>query len=68
MNLVVAEKGVRDGSVAWTCRPEMLRHFHFSDPIVAHNYVLFHCKDMDFDWEKLEDLENYQLGLTPLFP
>lgn len=62
--LMLAEQGLWDGSVAWTCRPAMLGQFYFSDPIVAHNYVLFHREHMDFDWEKLEDLENYRLGLT----
>ncbi len=42
----------------------MLRHFHFSDPIVAHNYVLFHREDMDFDWDSVSDLESYRIGLT----
>ncbi|MDX1599796.1 MAG: transporter substrate-binding domain-containing protein [Marinobacter sp.] len=61
---MLAEKGVWDGSVAWTCRPEMLKHFHFSDPIVAHNYVLFHRTSMDFDWNEVQDLESYRIGLT----
>ena len=61
---MLAEKGVWDGSVAWTCRPEMLKHFHFSDPIVAHNYVLFHRTNMDFDWGNVKDLERYRVGLT----
>ncbi|WP_297796759.1 ABC transporter substrate-binding protein [uncultured Marinobacter sp.] len=61
---MLAEKGVWDGSVAWTCRPEMLKHFHFSDPIVAHNYVLFHRTSMDFDWNDVKDLESYRIGLT----
>ncbi len=62
--LLLAEKGRRDGSVAWTCRPKLLKHFHFSDPIVAHNYVLFHRTNMDFDWNEVKDLESYRLGLT----
>ncbi|MFN2360587.1 MAG: substrate-binding periplasmic protein [Marinobacter sp.] len=62
--ILLAEKGLWDGSVAWTCRDELLKHFHFSDPIVAHNYVLFHRKDKDFDWEDVKDLENYRIGLT----
>ncbi|MCG2580029.1 MAG: transporter substrate-binding domain-containing protein [Marinobacter sp.] len=61
---MLAEKGVWDGSVAWTCRPEMLKHFHFSDPIMAHNYVLFHRTNMDFDWDNVKDLERYRIGLT----
>lgn len=62
--LMLAKKGLWDGSVAWTCRPEMLKHFLFSDPIVAHNYVLFHRASMDFDWDQVEDLESYRIGLT----
>lgn len=61
---MLAQKGLWDGSVAWTCRPEMLKHFHFSDPIVAHNYALFHRTDMDFDWNNVKDLERYRVGLT----
>ncbi|EON90777.1 extracellular solute-binding protein [Marinobacter lipolyticus SM19] len=61
---MLAEKGMWDGSVAWTCRPEMLKHFHFSDAIMAHNYVLFHRTNMDFDWDKVKDLERYRVGLT----
>ena len=63
-SLMLARKGLWDGSVAWTCRPEMLKHFHFSDPIVAHHYVLFHRTGMDFDWARVEDLESYRVGLT----
>lgn len=62
--LMLARKGLWDGSAAWTCRPEMLKHFHFSDPIVAHNYVLFHRASMEFDWDEVEDLESYRIGLT----
>ncbi|KPP97866.1 ABC transporter substrate-binding protein [Marinobacter sp. HL-58] len=62
--ILLAEKGLWDGSVAWTCRSALLKHFHFSDPIVAHNYVLFHRKDKDFDWEQVEDLESNRIGLT----
>ncbi|MCL7943985.1 transporter substrate-binding domain-containing protein [Marinobacter sp. ATCH36] len=61
---LLAEKGFWDGSVAWTCRPELLRYFHFSDPIVEHNYVLFYRKDKDFDWAEVEDLESNRIGLT----
>ncbi|MEP1213488.1 MAG: transporter substrate-binding domain-containing protein [Marinobacter sp.] len=62
--LMLAEKGLWDGSVAWTCRPEMIRSFFFSDPIVAHHYVLFHRTSMDFDWGRVVDLESYRIGLT----
>lgn len=61
---LLAEKGRWDGSVAWTCRKKLLKHFHFSDPIVAHNYALFHRTSMDFDWEDVKDLESYRIGLT----
>ncbi|MEP6132628.1 transporter substrate-binding domain-containing protein [Marinobacter sp.] len=61
---LLAQKGLRDGSVAWTCRGKLLKFFHFSDPIVAHNYALFHRKDMDFDWDTVKDLESYRIGLT----
>ena len=61
---LLAEKGLWDGSVAWTCRRKLLRHFHFSDPIVAHNYALFHRTSMDFDWDDVKDLESYRIGLT----
>lgn len=62
--LLLAKKGLWDGSVAWTCRPELRKHFRFSDPIVAHSYVMFHRKDKDFDWSEVEDLESYRIGLT----
>lgn len=61
---MLAKKGRWDGSVAWTCRRELLKHFHFSAPIVAHNYVLFHRTNMDFDWNEVKDLESYRVGLT----
>ncbi|MBP54245.1 MAG: amino acid ABC transporter substrate-binding protein [Marinobacter sp.] len=61
---LLAQKGLRDGSVAWTCRRKLLKFFHFSDPIVTHNYALFHRKDMDFDWDTVKDLESYRIGLT----
>lgn len=61
---LLAEKGLWDGSVAWTCRQRLLKYFHFSDPIVTHHYVLFHRTSMDFDWARIEDLESYRVGLT----
>ena len=63
-SLMLAQKGLWDGSVGWSCRPEMLKHFHFSDPIVPHHYALFHRTSMDFDWDQVEDLESYRVGLT----
>lgn len=61
---MLAEKGLWNGSVAWTCRPALLKRFYFSDAIVAHNYALFHRTSMDFDWEEVKDLESYRIGLT----
>ncbi|WP_083797640.1 substrate-binding periplasmic protein [Marinobacter algicola] len=61
---LLAQKGRWNGSVAWTCRRQLLKHFHFSDPIVAHNYALFHRTSMDFDWDNVKDLESYRVGLT----
>lgn len=62
--LFMARSGALDGSVAWTCNPDMLEDFRFSDPILAHHYVLFHRKSMDFDWNNVEDLAPYRMGVT----
>ncbi|WP_085905609.1 substrate-binding periplasmic protein [Kiloniella majae] len=46
----------------WMHKQEREQEFLFSDPILKEQFVFFHRKDLDFDWENINDLKVYRLG------
>lgn len=59
-----AKDGAWDGSVVWSRTPEREQDFLYSDPVVLGEVVFFHRKDFAFDWETIQDIKGYRLGLT----
>ncbi len=46
----------------WMHKQEREQEFLFSDPILKEQFVFFHRKDMDFNWDNMSDLKDYRLG------
>ena len=63
-SLFLAERGDWDGSAVWFSSDARRDSFYVSDPVIISEYVFFHRRDMAFDWEELDDLESYQIGVT----
>ncbi|WP_147822335.1 substrate-binding periplasmic protein [Salidesulfovibrio onnuriiensis] len=62
--LEMAREGVWDGSIAWYRTEDRDRDFYPSDPINYNRVAFFHLKGNGFDWENVEDLTKYTIGVT----
>jgi len=60
----LAKTGEWDGSVPWLKTPEREIHFYYSDPIINCDFVFWHLKGFDFDWDTIEDLHGVTIGAT----
>jgi len=63
----LAKKGKKwDGSVVWGKNAERVKDFWYPKEGVydALGNVFFHRKDMKFDWNTIDDLKKYKIGLT----
>lgn len=47
--------------------PERLKHYHYPNPITVNKNVFFKRKENALNWNTMEDLKNYRLGLTEGF-
>ncbi|MDX1634860.1 MAG: transporter substrate-binding domain-containing protein [Marinobacter sp.] len=63
-SLMMASRAPWQGSAAWSCRPALTGRFLYSQPLIPHNYVLFHRRSMPLEWQGLTDLQSLRLGLT----
>jgi len=59
-----AKKGKFDGSAAWLDGEDRRENFFLTDPISEISYHFFHLKDVDFDWQTLDDLKGIKIGAT----
>ncbi len=59
-----AKVGRWDGSIGWSKNKEREQHFYISDPIFKFDYVFFHLRSFDFDWQTLDDLADISVGGT----
>jgi len=59
-----ALRGNIDGSILWRKTDEREELFYFSDPVLVVNIVFFHRTDLDFNWNSLNDLANYRIGVV----
>ncbi|WP_108648966.1 substrate-binding periplasmic protein [Dongshaea marina] len=57
-----AQHGQADASAIWLKKPEREKLFYYSQPIVEEQHVFFYRKDRPFDWQSIEDLEDYHMG------
>ena len=63
--MVLTENTKYDATIEWAKRKEREEQFYYSDkPLLVSKTVMFHRKDYDFDWEKIEDLYNKKIGGT----
>lgn len=64
---ILARQGSFDGSLTWARIPQREKDFHFSDPIAAHENVLFHMKSLSFDWQDFSDLKPFRVSVTSFY-
>ncbi|MDE1464642.1 substrate-binding periplasmic protein [Spartinivicinus poritis] len=71
--LEFAKNGSWDGAVGWAKRKEREKYFYYSDPIYYTKWVFFHLKEVDFNWQRIDDLKSYRIramignSFTPSF-
>ncbi len=63
-SLYLARDGQRDGTAVWMPSEERREDFYISEPVIVTEYVFFHRTDMPFDWDDVQDLSGYRIGLT----
>jgi len=57
-----AAMGHRDATAVWMHEPGREKDFYYSDPVLQEQFVFFHRKDRDFQWETMEDLKGMIIG------
>ena len=62
--LNLARYGKREGTAVWFHSKRRAQDFHISEPVIRSEYVFFHHRDLDFDWDDPEDLRGYRIGIT----
>ncbi len=54
--------GFADGTFLWFDTPERRKTFFISDPVINIQYVFFHLKSYQFDWENIDGLKDIRIG------
>ncbi|MCK6263005.1 transporter substrate-binding domain-containing protein [Vibrio sp. ZSDE26] len=57
-----ASDGEYVATAVWMFAKERTEHFIYSDPVAQEQFVFFHLKEEDFQWQSLDDLINKHLG------
>ena len=60
----LAQNGKVDGLVGWVYSGQRAKRFAYSAPIIKSPLVLFHHKQIPFDWETMEDLKGHTVGIV----
>ncbi len=63
-NVLQLKQGALDAIMPYTCTAARRTFSHCSDPLVRGEMVLFHRKELDFDWLRIEDLRKFRIGTT----
>lgn len=63
-NVLMLQQGQLDAIMPYSCTPSRLNYGVCSDPLVRGEVVLFHRREMAFDWRRVEDLAHYRIGTT----
>lgn len=53
-----------DASAVWWPREGTKKDFYISEPVGKTSFVFFHLKSLKFDWNTIEDLNSYLIGIT----
>lgn len=51
-----------DMTAVWMHKPEREVDFHYSEPVLEEQFVLFHLKTFDFNWNNINDLKGLSIG------
>ncbi len=63
-NVLMLQQGQLDAIMPYSCTPGRLSYAICSDPMVRGEIVLFHRVDHPMDWQSIDDLRRYRLGVT----
>lgn len=63
-NVLMLQQGALDAIMPYSCSPMRLGYALCSEPLVRGEIVLFHRKDLPFDWQRIEDLKPYRIATT----
>jgi polar amino acid transport system substrate-binding protein len=63
-NVLMLQQGTLDAIMPYSCNPIRQNYAVCSEPLVRGQVVLFHRKDLKFDWARIEDLRHYRIGTT----
>lgn len=58
----LAKIAKQDMTGVWMLKPEREEDFHYSDPVLNEQFVFFHLKSTQFDWQSLDDLTGLVMG------
>jgi len=59
------KQGRYDGTFPWNRTPDREKDFYFHKvPLLTDRGVFFHLKRTSFEWETIEDLKNYRVGVV----
>jgi polar amino acid transport system substrate-binding protein len=56
--------GRHDATAIWMYAKDRVDDFRYSDPVMKEQFVLFHRKDADIQWQEVEDLAGLTLGAS----
>lgn len=60
----LSREGICHGTPVWVFTPERAEDFYYSDVVISDNEFLFHLKETDLKWKKIEDLKGLTIGAT----
>lgn len=63
-NILMLQNGQLDAIMPYTCSSSRLVYGACSEPLARGEIVLFHRKEQAFDWQQLDDLKRYRIGIT----
>jgi len=58
----LAKLGKLDMTGVWMHKSEREDDFYYSDPVLDEQFVFFHLKTTDFDWQTMADLRGLSIG------
>ncbi|MBU2705411.1 transporter substrate-binding domain-containing protein [Zooshikella marina] len=63
-SMEMAKKGEVDATLLWSKNKERESYFYYSIPVMTLSHVFFHRVDMDFEWDTIQNLKGYKIGIT----
>lgn len=60
----LAKEGKWDGTLVWVYTTERAQDFYYTDVVIAEVEYLFHLKEKQLIWQKVDDLEGLSIGAT----